>query len=462
MKKKILLIYVYAPVSVTTLIAHTPPLGVGYMSSFLLQAGHTVKVVDLQVQPESKVFEDLDFDIIGISTLTPYFPKACALIKAIKDRQFKGKVVIGGAHVTALPALSLEQSGADLVCIGEGEPVMTKLANQIPVEDIPGLGWMEEGKFRQTKVEAVTAPLDSYPFPAFELFDLERYGSLSMAIVPPGTRDGIIITSRGCPFSCDFCFKISSQIRFRSPENIVSEIKHLKSKFGYHTFSFIDDCFNANPQRAKDICRLIIQEKLGITFTLPNGVRANLVDDELAGLMKAAGCFRANIGVESWDDEVRSKMNKRLKRQEAIHAIKCLQKYGINCTAYFIMGHYYDTVASLQRDIDAIKELDADFFQYSKFIPMPGSPIYDKIVGEGRIKEKDFSKFSLFGDASLMEHPLLSSAQIDLAIKHAYRQATFRWRTVWVILQRPVILWNVLCNIGNVARRFKLTTSVKQ
>ena len=455
-KKKVLLVFAYKIQSVATLTVHTPPLGIGYIAGFLLQEGHTVKIVDLQVQSESMIFENLDFDIIGISILTPYFPRACELIKAIKNRQFRGKVVIGGAHVTALPEQSARQSGADLVCIGEGEAAMIKLSDETPIQNINGIGWIENGKFRQTRVNEITDSLDNYPLPAFHLFDLKRYGSVNMAIVPSGTKDGIIITSRGCPFSCDFCFKISSHIRFRSPENVVSEISQLKDKFGYNKFSFIDDCFNANPKRAKDICRRIIEKKIGITFTLPNGIRGDLLDDELAGLMKEAGCIGANIGVESWDDVVRSKMNKKLKKEDAINAVRVLQKRGIICTAYFIMGHYHDTSESLQRNIDAVKELDADFFQYSKFIPMPGSPIYNKIVEEGRIIEKDFSKFSIFGDADLMDHPRLSGNEINLAIKIAYRKAAFRWRTIRIIIQHPIIARNVLRNIGQIAMMTKL------
>ena len=462
MKKKILLVFAHTQVSVTSMTVHTPPLGIGYIASFLLREGHSVKIVDLQVQPDDLIFADLDFDFIGLSVLTPHFLRACELVKAIKERQFRGLIVIGGAHATALPEASLRQSGADLVCVGEGEAAMTKLAGGLPVADINGFGWLEDGKFRQNKIDDMAESLDHYPKPAFQLFDLKRYGSYNMAIVPPGTKDGIIITSRRCPFACDFCFKIGHRVRFRSPENIVSEISQLKTDFGYTKFSLIDDCFNANPPRAKEICRQIIREKLGITFTLPNGIRGDLLDDELAGLMKEAGCIGANIGVESWDDEVRAKMNKKLLREDASNAVKLLQQRGIICTAYFIMGHYHDTPESLQKNIDAVKALDADFFQFSKFTPMPGSPIYNKISAEGRLKELDFSKFSIFGDVSLMEHPRLSDAEIDSAIKIAYRKAAFRWRTVKVILQHPIIAWNVLRNIGQVGRMIKFTPAAKK
>lgn len=457
MAKKVLLVYSHAPVSVTMPPDYTPPLGVGYIAGMLLREGHAVKIVDLQVQSRNRVFEDLDFDFIGISVLTPYFPCACELIRALKDREFKGKIVIGGPHVTALPEQSLAQSGADYACVGEGEKSMARLVAGTAAEDTPGIGWAKDGVFRQTPIAESPASLDDLPFPALHLFDLKRYGSLSKTFVLPGTRDGIIITSRGCPFSCDFCFKVSKGVRFRSPESVVSEIKQLKDQFGYTSFSFIDDCFNGNLKRAKDICRSIIREDLGIAFTLPNGVRADLLDDELAGLMKQAGCLSANIGVEAWDDDVRFKMNKRLSREDAINAVRIFRKHGIFCMAYMIVGHYHDTTASLQRQIDAIKELDADFFQYSKFIPMPGSPIFNRIVEEGRIQETDFAKFSIYGDAGLMIHPTLSTREINSAIRIAYRQSTFRWRTICTMVRRPVIAWNLLRNFRQNARRIKLT-----
>lgn len=461
-RKKILLIYAYTSVSVTTGVARWPPLGIGYIASFLLQEGHSVKIVDLQVHPERTIFEDLDFDIIGISIISPYLQIGCKLVKAIKDRQFGGKVIIGGPHVSALPEQSLRQSGADLACIGEGEEAMIKLAAELPVEDIKGVGWIENGKFMKTMVDGIPGSLDNYPFPAFHLFDLKRYGVYSRIIEQPRSKIAIIITSRGCPFSCDFCFKLNNyRIRFRSPENIISEIIQLKNRFGYTTFYFADDCFNADPKRAKDICRRIIQKKLGIRFALPNGIRGDLLDDELADLMKEAGCTEANIGVESWDDTVRFKMGKNLKREAVINAVKLLQKRGIICTAYFIMGHYYDTLESLQRNIDAVKELDADFFQYTKFVPMPGSPIYNRIVEERRIKEKDFSKFSIWGSVDFMDHPRLSNDEIDSAIKKAYRKTAFRRRVIQVMIQHPMIVRNLLCNIGHVAERIKFASFSK-
>jgi radical SAM superfamily enzyme YgiQ (UPF0313 family) len=120
------------------------------------------------------------------------------------------------------------------------------------------------------------------------------------------------------------------------------------------------------------------------------------------------------------------------------------------------MGHYHDTQTSLRRNIKAVKELDADFFQFSKFIPMPGSQIYNRILKEGRIRENDFSCYSIFGDAELMEHPVLAGEQIDHAIKSAYRNAACRLRTILVILKCPVIALNVLRNIRQVAKIIKL------
>jgi anaerobic magnesium-protoporphyrin IX monomethyl ester cyclase len=459
LKMKILLIFSYECVSVTTQTVHTPPLGIGYIAGALLKDGHIVNIVDLQVQSVNNIFKYLDYDIIGISSLTSHFHMACSLIRDIKAAGFKGRIIIGGAHATAIPERSLRESCADLVCSGEGEASMVKLANGESLENIGGLGWLENGKYRQNIECYYSEHLDDYPPPAFHLFELGCYGSYNMAIVPPGTRDGVIMTSRGCPYSCDFCFKLNKCIRFRSPENIVAEICRLKAEFGYTKFSFIDDCFNANPKRAKDICRLIIRECPGIIFTLPNGIRANLVDDELAELMQAAGCIGANIGVESWDDDVRAKMDKKLKKEDAINAVRTLRRKGIICTAYFIMGHYHDSVESIKRNIEAVKELDADFFQFSKFIPMPGSLIYKRIEEEGRIQEQDFSKYSIFGDASLMEHPSLTAGEIDAAIKTAYRKAAFRFRTLKVLFSNPIIILNVLLNFGQVTRMTKFKSS---
>lgn len=461
-KKKILLVYSYAQASVTVGVARWPPLGLGYMASFLLREGHEVKIADLQVQPEESIFANLDADLIGVSMVTSSYQAGCQLIKKLRARGYGGRIVIGGPHVSPLPEDSLRQSGADVACVGEGEALMVKLAAGLPPSQLPAACWLDNGRFVQNPPAAVQAPLDSYPFPAYELFELERYAAFSRIIEPPGEKVGILVTSRGCPFSCDFCFRLDSRIRFRSPENIVAEIVSLKERFGYASFYFADDCFNADPPRAKEVCRTIIARGLNIKFALPNGIRADLLDDELAGLMRRAGCTEANIGVEAWDDEVRGKMGKRLKRESALTAVRLLQRHGIICTAYFIMGHFHDTPESLLRNIEAPRELNADFFQFTKFVPMPGSQIYGKLLAEGRIREKDFSKFSMWGDVNFLAHPTLTNEQIDLAIKRAYRRAAFRWRVVMVFLEHPRLVWNLLRNIGHVAERLKFAAFPKK
>ncbi|OSM07039.1 B12-binding domain-containing radical SAM protein [Magnetofaba australis] len=455
-----LFVFAYEETNISQMKVHTPPLGIGYMAAFLKQAGHSVRAVDLQVQHKQDVFDNMDgVEMVGISILTNYFEHAVDLVSELRERGFNGKIVLGGPHVTALAEESLRDSGADYACVSEGEEVMLDFAAGKPGEEIPGICWIENGEFRQNPMRAFNKPLDEYPFPAIEVFQLERYGSYNMTLVSPSTRDGIIMTSRGCPFRCDFCYRddINKRMRMRSAENIVAEIKQLKERYGYRKYSFIDDCFNANIKQAKRICQAIIDAKLDIIFTLPNGMRADLVDDELAGLMKKAGCIGANIGVESWDEGVAEKMDKRLKKDEVINAVQLFRKHGIICTAYFIMGHYWDTKESVKRNIEAVKELGADFFQFTNFVPVPGSPAYNMLRREGLLDIKSFREYSLFGSKLLFKHPILSETDIHSSIRIANQKAAFRLRTLVVMLKRPIILWNVFRQFGQIMALTKIT-----
>ncbi|MBF0455474.1 MAG: B12-binding domain-containing radical SAM protein [Magnetococcales bacterium] len=454
-----LFVFSYEETNISQIKVHTPPLGIGYMAAFLKRRGHGVRGVDLQVQKRSDVFDNLDgVDMVGISILTNYFEQAVDLVAELREKGFKGKIILGGPHVTALPEPSLRDSHADFVCVSEGEEVMVDFAEGIPGKEIQGVGYLQDGHYRSNPLRPFSTPLDDYPFPAIEIFKLERYGSYNMTLVPPSTRDGIIMTSRGCPFRCDFCYRddVNKRMRLRSAENIVDEIRQLKERYGYRKFSFIDDCFNANIKQAKRICQHIIAANLDIIFTLPNGMRADLIDDELAKLMHQAGCIGANIGVESWDTTVAEKMDKRLKKEATIQAVKLFRKHNIICTAYFIMGQYWDNKESLKRNIEAVKELNADFFQFTNFVPVPGSPAYGYLHEKGLLDIKTFREFSLFGSKLLFKHPELSEEDIHASIRIANQKAAFRLRTLLVMLKRPIILWNVLRNFGQILSLTKI------
>jgi len=214
------------------------PLGLAYLSSVLEKEGHKVKIIDAptlnydwkNLREETRGFKP---DIVGITSTTSTIYDAYKVAELIKEYNPKIKVVIGGPHVSFTSDDTLKEcSSIDIVVRGEGEETMKEVVNsfngeRLPLEEIRGINFRDNGKIVQTENRPFIENLDELPFPAYSLLPIDKYkvGKKQFAN---------IITSRGCPFSCIFCS--SSQLcgkrwRARSPENVIKELEVLKDDY---------------------------------------------------------------------------------------------------------------------------------------------------------------------------------------------------------------------------------------
>jgi len=355
-------------------------LGLGYLAAYLIQHSHKVTVIDgltdgidnivqAQTKYEKPYRIGLDYeeildripnntDLVGITV--PFTNNAQIvheISQLIKKRHPSISIVQGGVYPSTLPYKALTDS-VDFVVRGEGETPILQLLSGIDPMKIKGLVFRKEGKIVDNGRAEQIKDLDSIPFPARELFPMERYMTWS----PRGTvskRTVCVITSRGCPYDCTFCSihpMYGYQWRVRSPENVIEEIRYLVDRYKVEHIEFEDDNLTLHKKRAAEIFDRLIDLNLGITWSAHNGVRIDTLERWLLEKIKASGCTELSLPIESGDPEVLKDMQKKLELEETIQVLKDCQELGIQTVGMLIVGYPNETQESFQRTLAFLKE----------------------------------------------------------------------------------------------------------
>ena len=374
------------------------PLGLAYIAAVLEQAGHSVEVIDLNVQRiknpqlQSRVSGS---DIVGITGMITEYQTVLELVNTVKSADSRTTVILGGPLATALPEKLLRKSGADFVVLGEGEKTIVNLVSAIENNgdfgSVNGIAFLTEGILKTAaSVEPITE-LDTVPFPARHLLDMERYikdhfQSFGIRIEGFGRiRSTNLVSSRGCPYSCTFCFKDmwGNKWRGRSPENIVREMESLHGTYGINGFFFNDDTFVLDRNRVLEFCRQLIDKQLKIVWYC-NG-RVNLMTGEMLSAMYDAGCRGIAYGIESGNQKILDSMKKNETLEQVREVVGWTKKAGIHVTGYFMLGNLDETRANIRETIDFARELDLDYHGFSLTTPIPRTELYDSALKAGLI-----------------------------------------------------------------------------
>jgi radical SAM superfamily enzyme YgiQ (UPF0313 family) len=211
-----------------------------------------------------------------------------------------------------------------------------------------------------------------------------------------------IFTARGCPYNCLFCGsrKIwSRKPRFRSAENVIKEIKGLQ-KLGIKLIRFDDDTFGINKGHLIELCNALIEECPGLQWSCE--LHVNLIDEQTIALMKKAGCYNIQVGIESGNNDILRAIRKNITIEEALRACEIIKKHGIELQAFFIVGFPQETEETLRDTFKAMKKTKCDLLAYSIFTPYPGTETFDLCKEKGLIGP-DFD-LSLYGHQSPANH----------------------------------------------------------
>lgn len=394
------------------------PLGLAYIAAVLEQEGYSVGIVDLNVErinDENLQRKVESADIVGITGMITEYGEVLRLVDIIKKVNAGVTVVLGGPLATTLPQELLQASQADFVVVGEGERTIVNLISAIEhdnsLADIKGVAYKDDNQIVVTEPAEPIADLDTIPFPSRHLLDMNRYiknhfDSFGIKLNGFGKiRSTNLISSRGCPYDCTFCFKDmwGNKWRGRSPENIIDEMKLLNREYGVNGFFFTDDTFVLDRKRIIKFCELLKEGGLNVAWYC-NG-RVNLMTKELLEAMYDAGCRGIAYGIESGNQQILDSMNKSITLDQVRKVVKWTKDTGINTTGYFMIGMLGETKATIRETMAFARELDLDFYGFSLTTPFAGTELYDSALEAGLISTDNthLREWSLYINANLTE-----------------------------------------------------------
>jgi anaerobic magnesium-protoporphyrin IX monomethyl ester cyclase len=405
----ILLIYPYYRPKFDRSPFRFPPLGTGYIASFLKQHNFEIEIVDGTFRNEKEIVHEVERSkprIVGIYAMYSMEKESISLAKKI--RSMTDLLVVGGPLPTVDPYSF--SNDFDIVVIGEAEDTMLEIASNFldhgEVKQVQGAILSKSTGVKHENKRAPIADLDSIPFPARELFDNDAYKEYYTNRF--GYTMTSMISSRGCPFTCDFCSRpvFGDTFRSRSPRNIVDEMEAV-SNLGYKTIWFADDCFTISKDRVMKICDEIGRRGLDVDWQCLS--RVDTLDSELALRMKKAGCERIYFGIEAGDERILKIMGKDIDLQTARRAVSNANSASIETGAFFIIGYPGDSNETILNTLRFATSLPLDYVSFTLPYPIPGTGLYEKVKhvliesSEKRIKlidqhlafKSEFSEFKL-------------------------------------------------------------------
>ena len=358
---------------------HFPPTGLLYLGSYLEQDGHDVEIRDFCVPGESPDYSH--YDIVGISTDTTRHLKALRIARQAKEAGCT--VVMGGPHPCYCEEEIFASGWVDFIIHGEGEVTLLELAKTLEAgekdwEGMPGLSFRRDGEVVRGAPHPFIKDLDSLPFPARHLVDMDRYRQTKFgdrAITP-------VVTSRGCPTNCTFCSSsrfFGRRWRARSPESVVEELEELYNRYSFNAVAFVDDNFTLSPERVIAISEGIIRKGLDLWWWNLSRAETIVKNEEMLTAMRRAGSKTIYIGVESASPQALVDLGKKMDLDTVVEAVDLLKRHGFEIFASYILGNPHDTVRDVNETIRFAKRLDTNVAQFSILTPYPGTALYKEL-----------------------------------------------------------------------------------
>ncbi len=437
-----------------------PPLGLAYLAAYLRKYGkhkYDLRIVDGNCT-NNTLRETLAFDpqIVGFTALSPQIMEAVCISKRLRRLQPDIYQVIGGVHVSAVPEITLKRGSFDIAILGEGEQTFCEIVDSYlsgdltadSLEKIRGIGFIKDGEFVRNEPRVEIKDMDSIPYPARDLLDMEHYLSHYLLIRGlRGNRIATIHTSRGCPFKCAFCSVgiVFRKTRYFSPRYVIAEIDELVTKHKARFLFFTDDTFILNKERVKVICQAIIKANLADKIAWEVQARAELInwdDLDLLKMMKQAGCIQVDYGFETGSDRILRLLKKQ--RASIAHnqrAIEVTKAAGLHILGTFMLATPWETENEMEQTKKFImKNINQiDYFQTFVATPYPGAELYHICREKNLVEEDYFNQISKERNTSglVVYSDTVSPQKVADTLRFLDRLATrkigLRYKIAWLI-----------------------------
>lgn len=357
------------------------PYGMLTIAAELRARGFQADLVNLSTLTWDQAIEAIrtrPADLFGMSSHTFNRHATAALGAEIKRLFPKSHLTVGGPHVSALPLEWLNHYPAfDTVVIGEGEIAAVDLAQRVHTRqeafEVPGTAYRAESAAVLAPPRAPIANLDALAKP-WEHFDY-----------------GFLITSRGCPGKCTFCCSPKlwgRKVRFRSAQNVLEEIEELVAARGHRYLHVKDDTFTASKQRVLAICEEIVRRRL--VFRWACDTRVDSIDPEVLAAMRAAGCVKVNLGIESASPEILRNLKKRIDPSQALKATAEAREVGLDVRYYLIFGSRGETPDTVRQTLQFVEDARPTTCLFHGLTVYPGTEEFDIAQEQGLLSAEDY------------------------------------------------------------------------
>lgn len=363
-------------------------------------------------------------DVVGLTAFTNEVKSAARVARGVKRASPATVTVVGGAHVSALPEETLaEFPEFDVGVVGEGEhtldALVRALAASAPLDGVPGLVFRRGARALRTAERANETDLDRLPPPAWDL-------------LPPARR-ALLVTQRGCPYACSFCQNPAGRrVRQHSAARVIADVDWLVTHHRVEEILVCDEIFTVDAPRTEALLDAMIAAGVGRRVRWWAQTHVNTASRRLFEKMRAAGCFRVGLGIETGDDDAMRAMRKGISRARVLAARRMAAEAGLAVEGLFILGHPGETWESAMRTVDFAVELDPEIPVFSTMVPYPGTRVAEMAAkGEGgyRLLSRDWDDYiNQIGHSLAFEH--LSRRRMELLQLYAYLKvfaANGRW-----------------------------------
>lgn len=340
------------------------PMGLLYLAALLEKANVEVEVLNYSPCNTWEALSNLPrADVYGISITSLELPQANRFAHLIKEKYDNCIVTLGGPGTYCKEFV--DWGAVDSICIGDGEEALFAMLSDYA-----------ENRLQQVYHFPPFEDIDSIPFPARHFLG-DRQGGNIFAYKQQYASGGstVLLTSRGCPFHCSFCSSplfTNNKVRFRSPESVVDEIKHVVKEHNIRQFRVSDDMFLADKKRVIKICELI--GDMDIAWRISTRVKP--IDYDVYKLMAEAGCKEVSFGVESFDEHVLTTLKKGTTPEDNARALEIVDKIGMKSRVLFMIRTPGQTSETVDKNIEWLERVPYNIICCTSFVPIPGSDIW--------------------------------------------------------------------------------------
>ncbi|WP_204105258.1 MULTISPECIES: radical SAM protein [Spirulina sp. CCY15215] len=397
----------------------TPPIGLAYLASSLIEAGHLVTTIDaLGEAPfqrtslfdneivatgllKDEIVERVPphTDLIGVSCMfSQDWPYIRQLIESLKERFPQVPILTGGEHITALPEFTLENCSAVEYCVlGEGEEtlveVVDRLANLSTMKEVNGLVLRQDGKILRTPPRGRIKAIDDIPLPAWHLLPLETYLNNNLSSGINRGRSMSMIATRGCPHRCTFCSNPTMWTTKwipRQPELVLDEIELYLKKYNVTNVDFYDLTAIVQKKWVVKFCQLIKERNLHFTWQLPSGTRTEAIDKEVCQLLYETGCYNLTFAPETGSSKTLKEIKKGVRIDRMLNSMKAAIESGLITKFNIVIGFPNETRYDVWQTIWFLVKIawsGVYDVSISVFTPYPGSELFQELREENKIPE---------------------------------------------------------------------------